>query len=436
MDTKKQLGLFGLIGIVIGSVIGGGIFNAPKEIAFTSSIGASLISWAISGIGVFFIVRVFQILTDERPELNDGIYKYAQVGFGDCAGFSSAWGYWLACVVSNASYPILIVQTLTYFFPWIGGIRTIQGIFLGSLLLWGMTYLGIMGMRTVAIANNLATLGKVSAILMAIVIILIGFKYQFFIDDFFGKNLGKGDIFTQVKGCMLQTLWALIGVEGAIVVSGRAKKKSQVSIATMAGYIIALFLYVAVVSFSYGVIPAEKLGELKDPALAYVVEAVVGKWGAILMNISLLISVFGAWTSWTVIAAEIPYNVAEIGLFPKYLGKENERGAASGALIFNGFIKQIAFLFSLFASNAYLVVTNSATALIVIPYVFSAMFLIKISEKNKRNRILGTIATIYGVWMVYAGGNSYLIQTFFIYLTGIVIYIFLKKWRSRSGKQL
>lgn len=426
MIEKKELGLFGLIGVVIGSVIGGGIFNISKEIAKTSSIGSALIGWAISAIGVFFIIKVYQRLLFIRDDLDNGIYEYARVGFGSLAGFCSAWGYWLACVVSNASYPVLIVQTLSYFFPFIVGVKTFQGFILGSILLWLISYIIMRGIKTYNFFNFIATLGKVSAIVMSICLMYIFFKYNIFTYDFWGQLTYKGNIFTQVKGCMLQTLWALIGVEGAIVISGKAKNKKDVSRATFIGYFIALFLYILIVILSYGILSSSNLANLKDPALAYILEAIVGKWGAIFINISVLVSIFGAWITWTIIAAEIPYNISIDNLFPAFLKNLNSKGAASNALIFNAAIKQIAFILSLFSNNVYLIITNSAAALMLLPYIFSIFFLLKISsfKTDKKYILYGYLAIFYCFWMVYSAGKNYIIQTLLIYLIGFPFYLY------------
>lgn len=433
MAEKKEFGLFGLIGVVIGSVIGGGIFNISKEIAKTSSISAALIGWSISALGVFFIIKIYQRLLLKKSDLNNGIYEYARIGFGPLAGFFSAWGYWLACVVSNASYPVLIVQTLSYFFPSIVGVKTPQGFILGTFLLWLVSYIIMKGIKTYNFFNFLATFGKVLAIIMSICFMFIFFKYKIFSFDFWGTLTYKNNIFTQVKGCMLQTLWALIGVEGAVVISGRAKNKNDVSQATFIGYFIALFLYIFIVVLSYGILPAEKLQNLKDPALAYILEAIVGKWGATFINISVLISIFGAWITWTIIAAEIPYNISMDNLFPSFLKKLNINGAASNALIFNAFIKQFTFMISLFSSNVYLIITNSAAALMLLPYILSILFLLKISSfKNEKKYILyGFFGLLYCFWMVYAAGENYILQTLLIYLTGLPFYIY-KKYKSST----
>ncbi|MGL5190319.1 MAG: amino acid permease, partial [Cetobacterium sp.] len=103
MEKKNSLGIFALSTIVVGSMIGGGIFNMPKNIAQSSSAGAAIIGWLISGIGVLFLAKTFQILATETPDVTDGIYKYAKEGFGTFSGFHSAWGYWISNVISNAS---------------------------------------------------------------------------------------------------------------------------------------------------------------------------------------------------------------------------------------------------------------------------------------------------------------------------------------------
>ena len=388
MEKKRSLGIFSLSTIVVGSMIGGGIFNMPKNIAQSSSVGAAIIGWTISGIGVLFLAKTFQILAVETPDVTNGIYKYAKEGFGDFSGFHSAWGYWLSNVISNASYPVLLVQTLNYFFPVIGPISGRNGIILGSILIWSVIGIALCGDIGLKFINVLATIGKVMAIFMGIIILYIGFSKQIFINNFWGGTFNHADIFTQVKGCMLQTLWAFIGIEGAVVVSDKASDIKLVGRATMIGYFISLFLYVFIVLLSYGVLSDAELAALKDPALSYIIEAVIGPVGATLVNVAVLISVGGAWLSWTFLTAEIPYNVALDGLFPNFFKKVNKNDACSGALFTNGILKQIVFFLSLSAQNAYLVITNSASCMILIPYIFSSLFLMKIAIKHSHNKCI------------------------------------------------
>lgn len=426
MEKKNSLGIFALSTIVVGSMIGGGIFNMPKNIAQSSSAGAALIGWIISGIGVLFLAKTFQVLATETPDITDGIYKYAKEGFGTLSGFHSAWGYWISNVISNVSYPVLMVQTLNYFFPSIGSINSFNGIVLGSILTWVVIFTALAGDFGLKFINVLATIGKVVAIFLGIIILYIGFTRQIFFKDFWGGSFNHTSIFTQVKGCMLQTLWAFIGIEGAVVVSDKASDERLVGRATMIGYFISLFLYVFIVLLSYGVLSDAELSALKDPALSYIIEAVIGPVGATLVNIAVLISVGGAWLSWTFLTAEIPYNVALDGLFPKFFKKVNKNDACSGALFTNGILKQIIFFLSLSAQNAYLAITNSASCMILIPYIFSSLFLMKIAIKNaqKKNFYWGIGGVIYGVWMIYSSGLNYVFQSLTIYALGTLYFLF------------
>lgn len=120
-NHTKELSLLGLSMIVIGSMLGGGVFNLPSSISQSAGVVASLLAWLITGVGVFFIAKVFQTLSKEEPEIIGGIYYYAKDGFGDYIGFNSAWGYWLSNIIGNVSFVILFLDALSKFIPSIGG---------------------------------------------------------------------------------------------------------------------------------------------------------------------------------------------------------------------------------------------------------------------------------------------------------------------------
>ncbi|MGQ0422962.1 amino acid permease, partial [Bacillus sp. HC-Mk] len=136
------------------------------------------------------------------------------------------------------------------------------------------------------------------------------------------------------------TLWVFIGVEGAVVLSSRAKNRSDVGKATVIGLIGTLIIYMLITLLSLGLMQQADIAGLKNPAMAYLFESVVGKWGAIFINLGLVISVLGAWLGWTLLASEIPYLAAKDGVFPKWFAKENKNKAPVNSLwITNGLIQ-------------------------------------------------------------------------------------------------
>lgn len=381
----KELSLLGLSMIVIGSMLGGGVFNLPSSISQSAGVVASLLAWLITGVGVFFIAKVFQTLSKEEPEIIGGIYYYAKDGFGDYIGFNSAWGYWLSNIIGNVSFVILFLDALSKFIPSIGGSGGQIGLLLGTFMIWGVIFLVARGIRTASILNTIATSAKVIPILMAIFLLFVHFKYQTFSIDVFAKNMmlnGKqlGSVPTQVRHAMLQTMWVFVGIEGAVVLSGRAKRAWDVGRATLIGYATTLAIYVLIVMLSFGSLPQEQLANLPSPSLSGVLRASSGAWAASMIDIGVIISVLGAWISWTILAAEISFDAAQDKMFPAFLGKANKQNAPVNALVLNGVIMQIVFMISRWAMDAFQAVTDTATTMVLVPYVLSAAFLWQIAK--------------------------------------------------------
>ena len=111
------MGAIGLAGIVISSMIGGGIFSLPQNMAGSASVGAVILAWVITGIGMYFIANSFRILSMAKPDLTTGIYMYAKKGFGSYMGFNIGWSYWLCQIFGNVGYAVITMDALNYFFP-------------------------------------------------------------------------------------------------------------------------------------------------------------------------------------------------------------------------------------------------------------------------------------------------------------------------------
>ncbi|MBX8938144.1 basic amino acid/polyamine antiporter [Enterococcus gilvus] len=434
-NHTKEMSLLGLSMIVIGSMLGGGVFNLPSSISQSAGVVASLLAWLITGIGVFFIAKVFQTLSKEEPGIIGGIYYYAKDGFGDYVGFNSAWGYWLSNIIGNVSFVILFLDALSKFIPSIGGSGGQIGLFLGTFMIWGVIFLVARGIRTASLLNTIATSAKVVPILLAIFLLFIHFKYRTFSMDVFARNMmlnGKqlGSVPTQIRHAMLQTMWGFVGIEGAVVLSGRAKRARDVGRATLIGYSTTLAIYVLIVMLSFGSLPQEQLANLPSPSLSGVLHASTGAWAGSMINIGVIISVLGAWISWTILAAEISFDAAQDKMFPAFLGKANKQNAPVNALILNGVIMQIVFLISRWAMDAFQAVTDTATTMVLVPYVLSAAFLWQIAKrkKHKGQQFLAIGGIVYGIYMLYSSGILNLLYCIGIYALGFVFWL----WNSHT----
>ena len=328
----KKLGVIGLAGIVISSMVGGGIFSLPQNMAAGASAGAVLLAWVITGLGIYFIANTFSVLSRVKPDLTAGIYMYAREGFGPYAGFTIGWGYWLCQIFGNVGYAVITMDALNYFFPpYFQGGNNLLSILGGSLLIWVFNAVVLRGVRQAAVMNLIGTIGKLVPLLLFIILLLFSFHLDRFDYNFWGKlaESGKtlGGLGTQLKSTMLVTLWAFIGIEGAVVMSSRARSQSAVSQATLLGFVGCLVIYALLSLLPFGFLTQAELAAIPNPSTAGVLEKVVGPWGAWVMNIGLLLAVLSSWLAWTMITAEIPQAAAQNGT----LG--NQRLDAGGHLL-------------------------------------------------------------------------------------------------------
>ena len=281
--TDQKLPLSSLTAMVIGSMVGAGIFNLPGRFATATGPFGALIAWAIAGTGMYMLARVFQSLAERRPDIDNGVFAYAKAGFGDYVGFLSAFGYWLGSCLGNVFYWVLISTTLGRFFPLVFGEGTSVGAIVVSLIgVWAFHFMILRGVKEATFINKVVTVAKIVPIIVAILAFVFFFNYSQFADNFFG-GVGMPDktLVAQVRDTMLITVFVFIGIEGASVYSRYAKKRSDVGSATILGFVAVTGLMVAITLFPYATAPRAAIAGVSNPSLAGALELVVGHWGAI-----------------------------------------------------------------------------------------------------------------------------------------------------------
>ncbi|MCW2243108.1 arginine-ornithine antiporter [Azospirillum canadense] len=436
-QTQKshKLTLLPLVALVVGSMIGGGVFNLPSDMSKGASPGAILIGWFITGIGMLMLAFVYQSLAVRKPDLNAGPYAYAKAGFGPFVGFNSAWGYWLSAFLGNVAYAVAIFSALSHFFPIFGDGNNLPSIVGASLCLWLIHALVLGGIKQAAFVNVVTSIAKLVPLFLFVLVAIVGFHWDRFTVDFWGSGAGAGtgglgSVLHQVKSTMLVTLWVFIGIEGASVYSARAARRSDVGRATVIGFVGALGIYVLVSLLATGVLRQPELADLKVPSMAGVFESLVGPWGAALINIGLVISVGGAFLSWTLLCAEIPYTCGRDGTFPKWFAAENANGSPVNALWATNLLIQLFLALSFFSRGAYQFFYFIASVAILPPYVLSGAYALKLaltgesygSEPRTKGILIGALATAYGLWLVYAAGLQYLLMCAVLFAPGILVY--------------
>lgn len=447
--NNKKLGLMALSAVVISAMIGGGVYSLPQNMAQSASPGAVIIAWIITGIGIWFVANTFRILAAARPDATTGIYTYGELGFGKFMGFLMAWGYWLCNCFANIGYAVLLMSSLNYFFPgtFTGG-NNFPSVIGGSLIIWLIYFIILRGVKGAAIINNIGTVGKLIPLALFLIITGFMFKFSLFFTDFWGMevipavhDVRLGNLFSQVKSTMLITLWVFIGIEGAVVVSDRARDQKDVGKATLLGFLICLVVYILLSLLPFGHLSQGELSKMPNPSTAAVLASYVGNWGSWLMNAGVIIAILSSWLVWTIMLAELPLAAAKGGTFPKMFAKVNAVGSATVSLLVSSIIMQLTMIFVYFSNNAWNLM-YSITGVMVLPcYIICTLYLWKIAEKNedyptnifagRANAIFtGVLGTLYGLWLVYAAGLDYMLVAAVIYAIGIPFFMKARKEAS------
>ncbi|AKA82280.1 Arginine/ornithine antiporter ArcD [Pseudomonas synxantha] len=419
-------------------MIGGGIFSLPQNMAASADVGAVLIGWVITAIGMLTLAFVFQTLANRKPDLDGGVYAYAKAGFGDYMGFSSAWGYWISAWLGNVGYFVLLFSTLGYFFPIFGEGNTPAAVIGASVLLWAVHFLVLRGIKEAAFINLVTTVAKVVPLLLFVLIALFAFKLDIFTADIWGvKNPDLGSVMNQVRNMMLVTVWVFIGIEGASIFSSRAEKRSDVGKATVIGFITVLLFLMLVNVLSLGIMTQPELAKLQNPSMAAVLEHVVGHWGAVLISVGLIISLLGALLSWVLLCAEIMFAAAKDHTMPEFLRKENANHVPVNALWLTNAMVQIFLVITLFSASTYLSLIYLATSMILVPYLWSAAYALLLAvrgetyenalKERKKDLFIGAVALIYAIWLLYAGGTKYLLLSALLYAPGAILFAKAKR---------
>jgi len=438
-DAKnQQLSRGALIALVVGSMIGSGIFTLPA--AFGRSTGAlgALISWGIAGVGMLMLAFVFQTLSRRKPDLDAGIYAYAKAGFGSYLGFAAAFGYWIACCLADLAALILIKATLGQFFPVFGDGSTPVAIFVASVLVWGVHVLVLRGVKEAAALNTIATVAKIVPIAIFIFVLIVGFRADIFALNFWGgESMNFSGVTSQVRNTMLVTVFVFVGIEGASVYSRYAKDRNDVGVATVLGFLGVLCLLVLVTMLSYGILLRPDLAALANPSMAGVMEAVVGPWGRLFISVGLLISIAGNYLSWSLLAAEVLHSAAQNNTMPSFLARENRKGVPVAALWLTNCAIQGFLIVTWFAEHAFFIALKMTSAMTLLPYLLVAAYGLKLAwtgetyapDSNGRNgdRVRAAIAMVYAAGMLYAGGLKFLLLSALLYAPGTGLYVLVQR---------
>jgi APA family basic amino acid/polyamine antiporter len=437
MATSNKLGLWATTSLVVGNMVGAGIFLMPAALA--SYGGISLLGWCFSSAGAFLMAMIFSRLSKLLPGVNGGPYAYTREGFGNFTGFLIAWGYWISIWCSNAALAVSLVSALSTFFPILNG-NAFAASLTGLSAIWIITWINSRG---IVVSGKMQIVTTILKILPLVGVAVAGL---FFIhaENFVPFNISGLPSFSAITTTAATTLYAFLGIECATI-PGASVRNAEKTIprATMLGTIVTTLIYIAGTISILGIIPAINLQHSVTP-FADAAEKIFGFNARYVVSAGVAMAALGALNGWILIQGQIPYAIAKDNLFPSIFGKENKRGVPFAGIVIGSALVSILMLMNytrgLVEQFKFLILLSTLTSLV--PYLFSmaAFMIIRLRHNNGKSSrltpifIMALLAFAFAFWAIAGAGEEIVYWGFLLLMASVPFYIWITRKKINIDK--
>lgn len=429
---KKEIGLFTATALVVGNMMGSGIFMLPASLAQISGSGSTIIAWILTGLGSLVLAMTFANLGSKIPKTG-GVYEYSRLAFGDFMGFISAWLYWNGSWIGNATIFIVLITYLSGVIP-VLTTNPLVGFIFATVILWITTYINIRGTKIAGIMASAITVFKVILFIFFIVVGLMSFNISNLQPLF---PIGKG--VSTIPEAASITFWAFIGLETATVAGGEIKDpEKNISRSTILGMLISIILYLIISIVAMGAMPQSELAISVAPISEIIANQFKVKSVGSLLNLAISISVLGTALGWILSTARVAYAAGEDKVFPTLFSKVHPKyNTPYIALIIGSVLINITFLLNFIKglSDAYnfivLLATLSYLPIYAVSTIAELLLIAKSKEKftfkNSTGLLLKVaVGFIFSLWAIISSGSEIVMYGFILILLGIPVYAYIK----------
>lgn len=440
-ESGRGFGLRTATALIVGSIIGVGIFNLPTSLASFGPI--SLLAMALTTVGALTLAVLFASLSRRLPA-DGGPYAYARVAYGNGYGFANAWSYWITAWAGNAAIAVGWVLYVEHFLntshiKWITVLLVLVG-------LWVSAAINLSGVK------NMGSMQVITSILKFFALGFMATVGLFFVStaNYTPFNISGEGALAAVGGGMAIALFSYLGVETASVAAGKVRDPDRnIPRATVLGTIATAVVYLLSLTAVFGIIPSTRLQSTAEPFSAAANAIFGGSWAGDVMALLVIVSGIGALNGWTMICAEMPLAAAKDGLFPARFKRLSKAGVPSYGIIASTTLASIAMAINYIGSGGAdafttLVLMTGITA--AIPYGFSALAQIKwrlIDHRTVdtahflRDMIVAVVALVFSIlfiWYSRNTGHSVWVYWAPFILAGAALALGIPVYRSQRGR--
>jgi APA family basic amino acid/polyamine antiporter len=439
-QKARALGLTSATGLVIGSIIGTGVFAMPAVLASAGT--SSLLTLGVIAVGATLLAIMFGQLTRRVPNSDGGLYAYARHEFGDFAGYLTGWCYWIQAWAGNAA----IVSA------WVFYVDALFGWHPSGIGNWGIALIGLWVPAAVNLAGvrQMAWFQNLTVVLKFLPLLFVGIVGWFFVStgNFGPFNASGHSLYSAIGIAAGVALFSFIGVEVAAITAKRVRDPGRkVGRASVLGTLASAVLYLAVSAAIMGLVPHHALvGNTAPFVTAFGTIFTHGAWAGKLVAALAVVSGIGALNGWTLVTTEVSRAAAQDGLFPKAFAWADHKDTAWFGVLMAAVLPSLLMLWSYTTATGLTVFTDLVALTVVtvaIPYLFSACAQLTYLV-SRRRRVQGwalardlTIAgagALFSMWVTFAAGYQAVYLALVVVLAGVIVYAFVKAQRERAGQ--
>lgn len=424
ISTNPSMGFWRTWGLIVGMMIGSGIFMMPALLAPFGGLG--LVSIVLTAGGTFLLALMYGRLAKAIPKIG-GPYAYAREALGDFAAFLTVWGYSISIWTAIPAVALACVGYLAVFIPGLVE-NKILAFALEMFLIWSIILLNVKGVKEASIFQLATSILKIIPLILIAVIGVFQFTPAVMPD----LNPAGDNMLTVLSAASALTMWAFVGIEAATIPAEDVIEPEKTLPRALFWSIVSVALIYFLATFGVMVlVPADVLISSTSP-FADAAVRIMGPVGEKVIAIGAVIAMISAINAMVLAGAQTPLAAARDKLFPLPFAKMNKNATPAFSLYFAGVLSTIFLIMNMQSGlrSAFEFLLVLSTLSVVIPYAFSAvaeMVLIKKVGGKRQNStmILALGAFIYSTWVIIGAGAETVMWGFVLLLVGMPIYAWL-----------
>ena len=435
------LGLTSATGLVIGSIVGTGVFTMPAVMAGAGTM--SLIVLGVIAVGAMLLGVLFGQLTKRVPNSDGGLYAYARHEFGDFAGYLTGWCYWVQSWAGNAAIVSSWVFYVDALFGW-NHATGIENWCIALVGLWVPAAVNLAGVRQMAWFQNL------TVVLKFLPLLFVGVVGWFFVRsaNFGPFNASGGSLYSGIGIAAGVALFSFIGVEAAAITAKRVKNpRRNVGRASILGTAASAVLYLLASAAVMGLVSHHALVNNGSPFVnAFQGIFTHGTWAGKLVAALAVVSGIGALNGWTLLVTETSRAIANDDLFPRPFAWTDRKDTAWFGIVVGAALPSLLMLWRYTTSTGLTVFTylvDLTVVTVAIPYFISALAQLAYLVSGRRSvqgwtltrdLVIASVGVLFSMWVTFASGYQVVYQALVVLMAGLILYPFLKARRERLGE--